>query len=284
MVWSIEGRTALITGGNSGIGRATAAALARRGAEVVLTVRDVDAGAEVAAALTAATGRPVRALPLDLADPGSVEALADRFLETTDDLGVLVNNAGALLGTRTITSDGHEMTFRVNHLGHFQLTCLLLDRLKGSAPARVVTIASSAHYRADALELEPAGGIYRGFRTYSRSKLANVLFARELARRLEGTGVRSFAVHPGLVSTRLGQDGDSRIPNLLWRLLRSRMLTPEEGAATTVYAATAPELDDHSGAYLSDERVSRPSALALDDELAARLWAHSEEAAGCPIR
>jgi len=282
MTWSIDGRTVLITGGNSGIGRATAAALADRGANVVITARDQSAGHAVAEELSR-SGGSVRSMQLDLSDASSTTALASRFLDETDDLGVLINNAGVMLGSSATSSDGHEMTFRVNHLGHFQLTCLLNDRLTASGPARVITLASSAHYSADRVELEPPAGRYRGFRTYSRSKLANVLFATELARRIEGTAVRSYAVHPGLVSTRLAQDGDSRLSGFLWKLYSSRMLTPDEGAATTVYAATDPALDDDSGAYLSDEGIKAPSDLSGDEVLARRLWEFSEEATGCRI-
>lgn len=283
MAWSIDGRRVLITGGNSGIGRATAAALAELGAEVVITSRDPEVGRAIAGDLTAATGGRVRSMQLDLSDSRSTSSFAEQFLTETEDLAVLINNAGVFLGRRSLSSDGHELTFRVNHLGHFQLTCLVADRLRASAPARVITLTSSAHYSADRIDLEPPTGRYRGFRTYSRSKLANVLFAGELARRMEGTGVRSYAVHPGLVSTRLAQDGDSRLPGMLWKLYSRRMLTPEEGAATTVYAATAPTLDDHSGAFLSDERIRTPSDLAGDDALAERLWVFSEEAVGCSL-
>jgi NAD(P)-dependent dehydrogenase (short-subunit alcohol dehydrogenase family) len=283
MTWNIEGRTVLITGGNSGIGKATAAALADRGADVVFTSRDRDVGMAVAAELSEAGNGTIRSMQLDLSDSESTNSFAGRFLSETSDLGVLVNNAGVMLGSRATSADGHEMTFRVNHLGHFQLTCLLAERLGASAPARVITLASSAHYSADQVELEPPQGRYRGFRTYSRSKLANVLFANELARRVEGTGVRSYAVHPGLVSTRLAQDGDSRISGFLWKLYSPRMLTAAQGAATTVYAATDPTLDDHSGAYLADERIRTPSDLAGDESLAQRLWEFSEEATGCRL-
>lgn len=283
MAWNIDGRTVLITGGNSGIGKATAAALTEHGADVVLTSRHRDVGLAVAAEISDAGNGTVRAMQLDLSDSESTKSFAEQFLAETGDLGVLVNNAGVILGSSAASADGHEMTFRVNHLGHFQLTCLLGERLGASAPARVITLASSAHYSADQIELEPPPGRYRGFRTYSRSKLANVLFAQELARRVEGTGLRSYAVHPGLVSTRLAQDGDSRISGFLWKLFSPRMLTAEQGAATTVYAATDPTLDDHSGAYLSDERIRAPSDLASDEALARRLWEFSERATGCRL-
>ena len=284
MAWNIDGRTVLITGGNSGIGKATAAALAEHGADVVLTSRHRDVGLAVAAEISDAGNGTVRAMQLDLSDSESTKSFAEQFLAETGDLGVLVNNAGVMLGSSATSADGHEMTFRVNHLGHFHLTCLLGERLGASAPARVITLASSAHYSADQIELEPPPGRYRGFRTYSRSKLANVLFAKELARRVEGTGLRSYAVHPGLVSTRLAQDGDSRISGFLWKLFSPRMLTAEQGAATTVYAATDPTLDDHSGAYLTDERIRAPSDLASDEALATRLWEFSEKVTGCRLR
>jgi NAD(P)-dependent dehydrogenase (short-subunit alcohol dehydrogenase family) len=283
MAWNIENRTVLITGGNSGIGKATAGALARQGADVFITARNPEVGRAVADELSHSDGRTVRSMQLDLSDSDSTQAFATRFLNETGDLAVLINNAGVMLGRRATSGDGHEMTFRVNHLGHFELTCLLADRLRASAPARVITVASSAHYSADQIEREPPPGRYRGFRTYSRSKLANVVFAKELARRLEGTGVRSYAVHPGLVSTRLAQDGDSRVPGILWKLYSRRMLTSEEGAATTVYAATDPGLDDRSGAYLSEGRIRTESDLARDESLAEQLWVFSERAVGCRL-
>jgi NAD(P)-dependent dehydrogenase (short-subunit alcohol dehydrogenase family) len=283
MAWNIENRTVLITGGNSGIGKATAGSLSRQGADVFITARNPEVGRAVADELSHSDGRTVRSMQLDLSDSDSTQAFATRFLNETGDLAVLINNAGVMLGRRATSGDGLEMTFRVNHLGHFELTCLLADRLRASAPARVITVASSAHYSADQIELEPTPGRYRGFRTYSRSKLANVLFAKELARRLEGTGVRSYAVHPGLVSTRLAQDGDSRVPGILWKLYSRRMLTSEEGAATSVYAATDPGLDDRSGAYLSEGRIRTESDLARDESLAEQLWVFSERAVGCRL-
>ena len=281
MTWNIEGRTGLVTGGNSGIGRASAAVMAARGANTVITTRDSSVGARVAEELTASVGRRVRSMTLDLSDPSSTNDFAKQFLASTSDLAVLVNNAGVMLGRRAMSVDGFEMTFRVNHLGHFHLTCLLRDRLRASAPARVVTVASAAHYSADRVELEPAGGPYRGFRTYARSKLANVLFGGELARRLAGTGVSSFSLHPGVVATRIAQDGDTVLAGIAWKLMSYRMLTPEQGAATTVYAATDPQLEEHTGSYLSGSQVADPSALAKDETLASRLWDLSEEAVGC---
>ncbi len=281
MTWTIKDRTVLITGGNSGIGRATAVALAGHGADVVFTARDAAVGRAVADELTTRSGRSVRSMTLDLSDSVSTRAFVERFLAENEGLSVLINNAGVMLGSRATSADGYEMTFRVNHLGHFHLTCLLRDRLVRSSPSRVITLASSAHYSANTIELELVSGRYRGFRTYSRSKLANVLFARELARRLDGTGVRSYGVHPGVVSTRIAQDGESRLPGIVWKLLSRRMLTPEQGATTTVYAATDPELDDQNGAYLSDGKITRPSDLARNAQLAAELWAFSEQAVGC---
>ena len=281
MTWNIEGRTVLVTGGNSGIGRASAAAMAARGANAVITTRDSSVGARVAEELTASVGRSVRSMTLDLSDPSSTNDFAAQFLGSTSDLALLVNNAGVMLGRRTMSVDGFEMTFRVNHLGHFHLTCLLRDRLVDSAPARVITVASAAHYSADRVELDPAGGLYRGFRTYARSKLANVLFGGELGRRLAGTGVSSFSLDPGVVATRIAQDGDTTFAGIAWKLMSYRMLTPEQGAATTVYAATDPQLEEHTGAYLSESRIADPSALARDAALASRLWDLSEEAVGC---
>ncbi len=271
----------VVTGGNSGIGKATAAALAGHGADVVITSRNLDAGAEAAEEIGAATGRSVRSMTIDLADGDSTRAFADRLLADHDDLAVLVNNAGILMGKKVESADGFESTFRVNHLGHFHLTCLLRERLAASSPSRVITVASAAHYQATGLDLEASTRRYRSFQTYARSKLANVLFARELADRLDGTGVTSFSVHPGVVGTNLARN--SIIANTLWKLGSRWTLTPEQGAITTVYAATDPGIDAHTGAYLSEQRITRPSGLALDNALATRLWEFSETAVGCQV-
>jgi len=284
MEWDLEGRTVLVTGANSGIGEATAAALLRRGAEVVVGARDPDRGTAAVDRLSTATGRHPGLLLIDLSSPRSIREAAGRFLAEHEDLAVLVNNAGVFLGRLRHNEEGWEMTMAVNHLGPFLLTNLLLPRMRTSAPARIVTVASVAHRRVNTLDptrLAGWEGRYRGMAAYARSKLANVLFTVELARRLEGTGITAYAYHPGTVATRIAQDGDTRIAGYAWKLLSSRMRTPEQGAATGVFLATEPGIEAFSGGYFVDEAPRPPSRLARDPDLARRVWEESARLVGC---
>ena len=275
----LAGRTFIVTGANSGIGRITATTLARRGAQVFLGCRSVDKAESVAAPLRAG-GAKVEVLALDLADLASVRDAAAAFLVRDLPLHGLINNAG-LAGTRALTRDGFELTFGVNHLGHFLLTRLLEARLRQSAPARVVNVASAAHRSAKGIDFtvlrEPARSP-GALREYSVSKLANVLFTRELARRWAGSGVTAYALHPGVVRTGIWR----RVPGPLRWLITRFMISPEEGAGTTIFCATAPELAGVSGRYYERQRESMPSAVAQDDALAARLWDESEKLVGLP--
>ncbi|HEY5090923.1 MAG TPA: SDR family oxidoreductase [Polyangia bacterium] len=275
----LAGRTFIVTGANSGIGRITATTLARRGAQVFLGCRSVDKAESVAAPLRAG-GAKVEVLALDLADLASVRDAAAAFLARDLPLHGLINNAG-LAGTRALTRDGFELTFGVNHLGHFLLTRLLEARLRQSAPARVVNVASAAHRSAKGIDFtvlrEPARSP-GALREYSVSKLANVLFTRELARRWAGSGVTAYALHPGVVRTGIWR----RVPGPLRWLITRFMISPEEGAGTTIFCATAPELAGVSGRYYERQRESTPSAVAQDDALAARLWDESEKLVGLP--
>lgn len=225
--------------------------------------------------LRAEGNEDVHYLPLDLGDLASVRACAKRFLETGHPLHVLINNAG-LAGQPGLTKDGFEQTFGVNHLGHFLLTELLLERLKESAPSRIVNVASRAHLRCRGIDfdaLTKPTRTFTGLREYGVSKLANVLHAKELARRLEGTGVTTYAVHPGVVAS----DVWRAIPWPFREIAKAFMRTNEEGAATSVYCATAPELANASGRYYADCRESRVNPLADDEALAKELWRRSEE-------
>ena len=276
----MTGRTVLVTGGNTGIGLETVRALAGLGATVVLTSRDPAKGAAAAADVDRTSGGPpVACMHLDLASLASVRAFAAGFLERYDALHVLVNNAGLVLAGRRETEDGFEMTFGVNHLGPFLLTDLLLDRLRASAPARIVNVSSDAHRMANGLDFDDLQATtgYQGMSAYARSKLANLWFTTELARRLEGSGVTANAVHPGVVRTAFGQGGDTRWLALLYRLTGPFMRSPANGARTTVYVASAPELEGVSGRYYADSRPQDPSPAALDPVSAARLWVVSEE-------
>jgi NAD(P)-dependent dehydrogenase (short-subunit alcohol dehydrogenase family) len=272
----LSGRVVVVTGANSGIGKETAAALAARGAHVVMSARNREKGEAAAAEVRARTSGSVELVDLDLASFASVRRCATELLERHDRLHVLVNNAGLVLTRRTETEDGCETTFQVNHLGHFLLTTLLLDRLRESAPARVVHVASHAHrYARAGLDFSDLHSTrsYRGFTVYARTKLANILFARELAKRLAGSGVTSNAVHPGFVASGFARDGDaSRLGDMGMVLARPFALSPRRGARTSVHVASAPELATVSGQYFVRCRARRPSAHALDDGAAIRLW------------
>lgn len=283
--WSIAGKTVLVTGGTTGIGRATVEELARRGAIVIFTARRPADGESVVASVTAATGNDrVSHRELHLDDLASVRTFAAGIRRDLDELHVLINNAGLSVPERRETIDGFELMFGVNHLGHFALVEELRPLLVASAPARIVVVASDAHRLGGPLDFDDLQGAHArfgvvgGLRAYGRSKLGNVLFTRELARRLEGTGVTANCLHPGVVRTRLGRDSEgSWMGEILTTLLSPFALGPEKGARTTIWAATAPELADVSGAYLAKSKIARANALGRDDEAAARLWAVSEE-------
>lgn len=278
----MAGKMVVVTGGNSGIGRETALALARAGASTLITARDPERGAAAAADIGRRAGTGLVGLVVfDLADLGSVRAGAAEILERCPRLDVLVNNAGLVLTERSVTADGYETTFAVNHLGPFLLTNLLLDRLRASAPSRVVNVASTAHKgaRLDFDDLQSANG-YRAMNAYGASKLANVLFTAELARRLEGSGVTVNCCHPGTVSTGWGRDGDTK--GLLAFGLRFMpylpfFLTPEAGARTSVYLASAPEVAEVTGRYFVKRKERDPSPAARDAAAARRLFEVSEE-------
>jgi NAD(P)-dependent dehydrogenase (short-subunit alcohol dehydrogenase family) len=273
-VSDLAGRTFLITGGNTGIGLATARALAARGGRIYLACRSRAKGEAAAAALAAETSHDqVAFLPLDLADLASVRRCAAGFLARDEPLHVLVNNAG-VAGHRGLTRDGFELQFGVNHLGHFLLTTLLLDRLAASAPARVVTVASDAHYNATGIDYEAVRrrtAHVTAMPEYSVSKLANVLFSQELARRTAGRGITTYALHPGVVASDIWR----RVPWPVRPLITRRMLTTEQGAATSVYCATSPGLAGVTGRFYINSREAEPNRAATP-ELAQTLWERSE--------
>ena len=270
----LSGRTFLITGANTGIGLATATGLAERGGRVFVACRSAEKGRAAVAGISAETGNDAVAfLPLDLSDLASVRACADEFLGRGEPLHVLINNAG-VGGARGLTKDGFELTFGINHLGHFALTAALLDRLAASAPARVVTVSSDAHYQAPGIDFEAVRrptASRTGLREYAVSKLGNVLFSQELARRAGERGITTYALHPGVVASDIWR----RIPWPIRQLMKLRMLSTEQGAATSLYCATAPELAGVSGRFYEDCRERSPSAVATPD-LAGALWEHSE--------
>ena len=276
-------KNVLITGANAGIGRVTALELAKRGARVYLAGRSQERTAPVVREIQALSGRQDAAmwLPLDLADLRSVRQCAQQFLSLEQPLHLLINNAG-LAGARGQTQQGFEMAFGVNHLGHFLLTQLLLERIRSSGPARIVTVASRAHRRAPAAidwsALRQPTASLTGVREYAVSKLCNVLFSAELGRQLKGTGVSTYALHPGVVDTEVWRS----VPAWLRPLLRLRgLLTPEQGARTTLHCALdAPQ--DATGLYYANEALAEPSLQAQDEGLARELWARSLEWAPAP--
>lgn len=278
----MEGRTVIVTGGNSGIGKATATALARAGARTVVTARDPERGRQAVEEIRQATGSPSVELALfDLADLHSVRTGADELLDRFDRIDVLINNAGMVLTDRTETVDGYEATFAVNHLGPFLLTNLLADRLAATGDARVVNVASVAHRSArhglDFGDLQSRVD-YHGMRVYARSKLANLLFTTELARRFRPRRVTVNALHPGTVATGYGKDGDTH-GFLPWglKVIKPVVLTPEQGARTSVYLATSPEVAGITGRYFVRSRSRTPSSAARHEGAARRLWAVSEQ-------
>ena len=280
----MDGKTVVITGGNSGIGKAAAVALATAGARVVITARSEPRGAAARTAIAEASGSDAVELSVfDLADLGSVRAGASDLLDRCPRIDVLLNNAGLILSERTLSADGYEATFAINHLGPFLLTDLLLDRLKASAPSRIVNVASTAHtFARRGMEFDDlmAEREYRSMKVYGRSKLANILFTTELARRLAGTGVTANSLHPGSVATGYARDGDTT-GFMAWGVKVFAhlpiSLSPEQGARTSVYLCSSPEVAGVTGTYFAKCRPKTPSANARDADAAARLWEVSEE-------
>src|SRR5438132_3375289 len=247
----LDGKTFLVTGANTGIGRETARALASRGAKVFLTARWQAKVVPVIDEIAAQSGNTaLEFLPLDLADLSSVRACANAFLARSEPLHGLINNAG-LAGQRGVTKSGFELHFGTNYVGPFLLTRLLIDRLRDSAPARIVNVSSEAHYRATGIDWEAVRERTKsvtGFSEYAVSKLANVLHAQELARRLDGAGVTTYALHPGVVASDIWR----RVPWPARALIKLRMSSPAEGAETSLYCATSPDVAGESGGYYED--------------------------------
>ena len=278
--------TYVITGGSDGIGLECASqiATARPGCRIVLVGRNPSRTAAAVGRLRAESPKcRIDSLLCDFADQSAVRRLADDLLRTCDRIDVLVNNAGTVFARRTLTGDGIESTFAVNHLGGLLLTELLLDRIRESAPARIVFTSSEGHY-SGTLDLDDVG-FERGYsimRAYARSKLANVLTARLLARRLEGSGVTVNALHPGAISTNIW----SRAPwfaRPVLAVLKRRMESPAVGGSRLAYLATSPEVDGRTGGYYHRNRLREPSALAQDDALGERLYDLSARLVGLPV-
>jgi len=269
----MRGKVCLVTGATSGIGLVTARELARRGARVILVARNPARAEVFVAQIRAETGsQEVETLLADLSSQRQVRDLARQFLERHARLDVLINNAGGIWLKRELTEEGVERTVAVNHLAYFLLTQLLLDTIRASAPARIVNVASAAHCKAT-LDFDDLAGErdYSGWKQYCRSKLMNLLFSYELARRLAGTGITVNAVHPGWVAT--GFAGNNGWKGRLWRgVARLFALSPEQGARTVLHLATSLEVAGVTGRYFVRERAVPSSAASLDEAAARRLW------------
>lgn len=275
----IQGRHVVITGANTGIGRVTAVELVRAGAHVTLANRSRERSNEVIDEIKA-LGKEVEFVALDLGSFESVRRCADALLARDTPIDVLINNAG-LAGARGLTADGFEMAFGVNHLGPFLLTLLLLPRIRQSSQPRIVNVASRAHTRVRDFSLDAVQQTTKtttGFPEYSHSKLANVLFSAELARKLEGTDVHTYALHPGVVAS----DVWRKVPWPFRALMKAFMITNAQGAMTTLYCATSAEVADHTGRYYDECREAKATRLARDPALAADLWAKSLAWTGAP--
>lgn len=273
---ALDGKVAMVTGANTGIGKVTAEQLVQQGAHVFLACRTAAKAQPVVDEINAASKGRGKAefIPLDLGDLHSVRHCAETFLARDLPLHLLILNAG-LAGHHGQTTSGFELTFGTCHVGHFLLTQCLLERLKASTPARVVVVSSKAHYQCKGIDfdlLRQPTQSTTGLKEYSVAKLANVLFAAELGRRLQGTGVTTYALHPGVVASDVWRS----VPWPIRPLIKRFMLTNEQGAATSLYCATAPELSEQTGLYYDNCRAVKPSKLALDNDLARRLWDASE--------
>ncbi len=288
MTQDLAGKNFIVTGANSGIGKVTALELARRGARVLLACRSPERAQPIVDAIKQETGNQnVELVQMDLGSLASVRRAADEILAKNIPIHGLVNNAGitaGLRGQKDLTPDGFEPTFGTNHLGHYVLTRLLLDRVKQAGPgARIVNVSSHSHYMAkkldwDRLKQKP-GRV--GLREYEVSKLCNVLFTKELAKRLAGSGVTVYATHPGQVATNIWK----RFPQpLRWMFINGlRMITPEQGAVSMLHCATSPEVANDSGLYYDQYgKPKHPSRLAQREDLARELWTKSAEWTGMP--
>ena len=276
----MTGRTVLVTGGSGGIGRATALGLAAMGAHLAITGRDRGRTQDAAREIRAAGGGQVDVFVADLSAQSEVRRLAGEVLQRLSRIEVLVNNVGGYWNTRHVTADGLERTFAVNHLAPFLLTNLLLGRLKQSTPARVVTVSSNVQAlgRIDFEDLQ-AERSYSGARAYNQSKLANVLFTYELARRLQGTSVTANALHPGVVRTALGAEDPRAVQRLLMPVMRPFMKAPAQGAATSVYLASAPGLEQVTGRFFAGREPRKSAKSSYDQAAAAQLWQVSADLA-----
>lgn len=277
MSYELENKVCMVTGATSGIGEVAAEAFAEMGAELFLVCRNQAKGEQTKSNIIQRTGNEsVTLLVGDLSSLDEVRQIAHSFLDYEKPLHVLLNNAGIVNLKREVTEDGHEAMFAVNHLAHFLLTNLLLDRIRESAPARIVNVASEAHIMVKGINFEDLSHAegFSAMKVYGHSKLANLLFNRELSKQIKGTGVTANAVHPGTVATGLGlQNG--RLGKLINLLMKVFLQSPRKGARTSIYTSVSPDLEGVSGRYYAACREKQPKPWALDDAAAQRLWEDS---------
>ncbi len=281
MTWTLKDKKVLITGGTDGIGKVSAEKIAGMGAHVIIIGRNPQKSQQVAAEIRQASGNEkVDYLVGDLSLQADVRRVAAEYRHRYDQLHVLLNNAGAFFTKRQVTREGLEMTFALNHMAYFLLTHLLLDMLKKSAPARIINVSSGAHFGGkinfDDLNLRKG---YNGWGAYANSKLMNVLFTYELARRLEGSGVTANVLHPGFVATQFGKNNGGLMRPVM-ALVHLGAISPEKGAETNVYLAASEEVEGISGKYFQDKRALASSSASYDEEAARRLWEISLEVCG----
>ena len=271
----LKNKTAIITGATSGIGRVTAIDIAREGARMVLPVRNIEKGKALKDEIEKETGNTnVEIMHCNLASLDSVRQFAKDFQKKHDKLHLLVNNAGLWETKRKESDDGIEMNFAVNHLAPFLMTNLLLDTIKKSAPARIISVASTAHKYGKMRFNDPEGKKSWGsMQSYAQSKLANILFTRRLARDLEGSGVTANCLHPGVVNTQLF----SKLPGVIQKISSLFMITPEKGAQTSIYLATSPDVENITGEYFDKRKIAKTTAHARDMQVADTLWEVSKE-------
>jgi retinol dehydrogenase-14 len=282
---SMSGKTVLITGGTGGIGRAAAIGLSSMGARVGITGRDRARAEQAAAAIARESGNPaIDIFVADMSSQADVRRLAGEVLASYARLDVLLNNVGGFWAHRHVTADGLEHTFALNHLAPFLLTGLLLDRLIASAPARIVTVSSGAQSLGK-IDFDDLMGErkYSGQQAYNQSKLANVMFTYELARRLEGTGVTATVLHPGVTSTGFGAEDMARGWGPLIALMRPFMKSPERGAETPIYLASSPEAEGVSGRYFANRKAKKSHASSYDAATTGRLWDVSADLVGLGV-
>ncbi len=280
----MTGKVCIVTGGNSGIGKEAAKGLVALGAAVVIICRDKSKGEAALSEIRSAGNGSAELIVADISSLAQVRAAADEFGRTRSRLDVLVNNAGVILTKRLVSPEGYEKTLATNHLGHFLLTNLMLNTLKKSAPSRIINVSSEAH-RGARIDFEDIQGEkqYSTYKAYSQSKLANVLFSYELARRLEGTGITVNSIHPGVVRTGFGHDTGGMLSAVI-HIGSPFFMSAKRSAKAIVYLASSPEVATVTGKYFSKSKVGKSSKESYDEEAAKRLWDVSEELTGLPFR